>query len=157
MEVVPTQTPYTVLIDYAHTPYGLENVLNCVREITEGKVITVFGCGGDRDKTKRPIMGDIAAKLSDVAVVTSDNPRSEEPDAIIADIVEGIKKHTSKVVVEIDRKKAIAKALSMADEGDMVVLAGKGQETYQILASGKIHFDEREVVAEILSGTAEIG
>lgn len=151
MEVVPTQTPYTVLIDYAHTPDGLENVLNCVREITEGKVITVFGCGGDRDKTKRPIMGDIAARLSDVAVITSDNPRSEDPDAIIADIVDGVKKHVSKVVVESDRKKAIAKALSMAHEGDIVVLAGKGQETYQILASGKIHFDEREVVAEILS------
>lgn len=151
MEVVPTETPYTVLIDYAHTPDGLENVLNCVREITEGKVITVFGCGGDRDKTKRPIMGDIAARLSDVAVITSDNPRSEDPDAIIADIVDGVKKHVSKVVVESDRKKAIAKALSMAREGDIVVLAGKGQETYQILASGKIHFDEREVVAGILS------
>lgn len=157
MEVVPTETPYTVLIDYAHTPDGLENVLNCVREITEGKVITVFGCGGDRDKTKRPIMGEIAAHLSDVAVITSDNPRSEDPDAIIADITDGVKKHISKIVVEPDRKKAIAKALSMANEGDMVVLAGKGQETYQILASGKIHFDEREVVAEILCGTSEVG
>lgn len=156
MEVVPTETPYTVLIDYAHTPDGLENVLGCVREITEGKVITVFGCGGDRDKTKRPIMGDIAARLSDVAVITSDNPRSEDPDAIIADIVEGVKKHISKIVVESDRKKAIAKALSMAHEGDIVVLAGKGQETYQILASGKIHFDEREVVAEILSEASEV-
>ena len=156
MEVVPTDKPYTVLIDYAHTPDGLENVLGCVREITEGKVITVFGCGGDRDKTKRPIMGGIAAKLSDVAVITSDNPRSEDPDAIIADICEGVKKHISKIVVERDRKKAIAKALSMANEGDIVVLAGKGQETYQILASGKIHFDEREVVAEILSGTSEV-
>lgn len=151
MEVVPTETPYTVLIDYAHTPDGLENVLGCVREITEGKVITVFGCGGDRDRTKRPIMGDIAAQLSDVAVVTSDNPRSEDPDAIIDDILEGVKKHISKIVVEPDRRKAIAKALSMAHEGDIVVLAGKGQETYQILADGKIHFDEREVVAEILA------
>ncbi len=151
MEVVPTETPYTVLIDYAHTPDGLENVLGCVREITEGKVITVFGCGGDRDRTKRPIMGDIAAQLSDIAVVTSDNPRSENPDAIIDDILEGVKKHISKIVVEPDRRKAIAKALSMAHEGDIVVLAGKGQETYQILADGKIHFDEREVVAEILA------
>lgn len=151
MEVVPAETPYTVLIDYAHTPDGLENVLGCVREITEGKVITVFGCGGDRDRTKRPIMGDIAAQLSDVAVVTSDNPRSENPDAIIDDILEGVKKHISKIVVEPDRRKAIAKALSMAHEGDIVVLAGKGQETYQILADGKIHFDEREVVAEILA------
>ena len=151
MEVVPADKPYTVLIDYAHTPDGLENVLGCVREITEGKIITVFGCGGDRDKTKRPIMGDIAAKLSDVAVVTSDNPRSEDPDAIISDILEGIGKHSSKVIVEPDRKTAIAKALSIAREGDMVVLAGKGQETYQILSSGKIHFDEREVVADILA------
>ncbi len=151
MEVVPADKPYTVLIDYAHTPDGLENLLGCVREITEGKVITVFGCGGDRDKTKRPIMGNIAAKLSDVAVVTSDNPRSEDPDTIISDILEGIGKHSSKVIVEPDRKTAIAKALSIAREGDMVVLAGKGQETYQILASGKIHFDEREVVADILA------
>ena len=151
MEVVPTDKPYTVLIDYAHTPDGLENVLGCVREITEGKVITVFGCGGDRDSTKRPIMGEIAVRLSDVAVVTSDNPRSEDPDAIISDILEGIKKHSGKFVVEPDRKKAIAKALSIAREGDIVVLAGKGQETYQILASGKIHFDEREVVADILA------
>ncbi|MBO5858609.1 MAG: UDP-N-acetylmuramoyl-L-alanyl-D-glutamate--2,6-diaminopimelate ligase, partial [Clostridia bacterium] len=151
MEVVPADKPYTVLIDYAHTPDGLENVLNCVREITEGKIITVFGCGGDRDSTKRPIMGDIAARLSDVAVVTSDNPRSEDPDAIISDILKGINKHSSKLVVEPDRKTAIAKALSMAREGDTVVLAGKGQETYQILATGKIHFDEREVVADILA------
>lgn len=151
MEVVPADKPYTVLIDYAHTPDGLENVLGCVREITEGRVITVFGCGGDRDRTKRPIMGDIAAKLSDIAIITSDNPRSENPDAIISDILDGVKKHSSKVIVEPDRKKAIAKALSTAREGDIVVLAGKGQETYQILASGKIHFDEREVVAEILA------
>ena len=151
MEVVPADKPYTVLIDYAHTPDGLENVLNCVREITQGRVITVFGCGGDRDSTKRPIMGDIAAKLSDVAVVTSDNPRSEDPDKIIEDILKGIGRHGSKVIVEPDRRAAIAKALSIAREGDTVVLAGKGQETYQILASGKIHFDEREVVADILA------
>ena len=155
MEVVPTETPYTVIIDYAHTPDGLENVLNCVREITEGKVITVFGCGGDRDKTKRPIMGDIAARLSDVAVVTSDNPRSEDPETIIEEIVAGISRRDSKIIVDSDRKSAIAKALETAQRGDVVVLAGKGQETYQILASGKIHFDEREVVAKILSEKAE--
>ncbi len=154
MEVVPTETPYTVIIDYAHTPDGLENVLNCVREITEGRVITVFGCGGDRDKTKRPIMGEIATKLSDVAVVTSDNPRSEDPESIIEDITAGIGKHNSKVIVDSDRKSAIKKALETAKAGDIVILAGKGQETYQILESGKIHFDEREVVAEILSEKA---
>ncbi len=155
MEVVPTDTPYTVIIDYAHTPDGLENVLGCVREITQGKVITVFGCGGDRDKTKRPIMGSIAAKLSDVAVITSDNPRSEDPDAIIRDITEGVGKHISKIIVDPDRTNAIRKALHMAQEGDIVVLAGKGQETYQILASGKIHYDEREIVAKILAENAE--
>lgn len=154
MEVVPADVPYTILIDYAHTPDGLENVLKCVREITEGKVICVFGCGGDRDKTKRPIMGEIAARLSDVAVVTSDNPRSEDPEAIIEDIKVGIGRGGAKLIVDSDRKEAIKKALKIAGAGDIVVLAGKGQETYQILASGKIHFDEREVVAQILSEKA---
>ena len=154
MEVVPTDTPYTVLIDYAHTPDGLENVLSTVREITEGKVIVVFGCGGDRDKTKRPIMGEIAVKMADVAVVTSDNPRSEDPESIIEDITAGISRGNAKVIVDSDRTNAIEKALEAAKEGDIVVLAGKGQETYQILASDKIHFDEREVVAKILSEKA---
>ena len=154
MEIVPADVPYTIIIDYAHTPDGLENVLKCVREITEGKVICLFGCGGDRDKTKRPIMGEIAAALSDVAVITSDNPRSEDPEAIIEDITAGIGKGGAKIIVDSDRKSAIKKALESAGEGDVVVLAGKGQETYQILASGKIHFDEREEVAQILSEKA---
>jgi UDP-N-acetylmuramoyl-L-alanyl-D-glutamate--2,6-diaminopimelate ligase len=154
MEVVPTETDYTVIIDYAHTPDGLENVLNCVREITDGKVISVFGCGGDRDRTKRPIMGEIAARLSDITVITSDNPRSEDPQSIIEDITAGIGKSYAKVIVDSDRKGAIRKALEAAQAGDVVVLAGKGQETYQILASGKIHFDEREEVAQILSEKA---
>lgn len=154
MEIVPAEVPYTIIIDYAHTPDGLENVLKCVREITEGKVICLFGCGGDRDKTKRPIMGEIAAALSDVAVITSDNPRSEDPEAIIEDITAGIGKGGAKIIVDSDRKSAIKKALESAGEGDVVVLAGKGQETYQILASGKIHFDEREEVAQILSEKA---
>ncbi len=154
MEVVPADVPYTILIDYAHTPDGLENVLNCVREITDGKVICLFGCGGDRDKTKRPIMGSIATRLSDIAVVSSDNPRSEDPEEIIKDITAGIGKGGAKVIVESDRRNAIKKALDIASAGDVVVLAGKGQETYQILASGKIHFDEREVVAQILSEKA---
>ncbi len=154
MEIVPADVPYTIIIDYAHTPDGLENVLKCVREITEGKVICLFGCGGDRDKTKRPIMGEIAAALSDVAVITSDNPRSEDPEAIIEDITAGIGKGGAKIIVDSDRKSAIRKALESAGEGDVVILAGKGQETYQILASGKIHFDEREEVAQILSEKA---
>ena len=154
MEVVPADVPYTILIDYAHTPDGLENVLNCVREITDGKVICLFGCGGDRDKTKRPIMGEIAVRLSDVAVITSDNPRSEDPETIIEDITAGVVKGGAKVIVDSDRRGAIKKALDVANAGDVVVLAGKGQETYQILASGKIHFDEREVIAQILSEKA---
>lgn len=155
MEVVPTETPYTVIIDYAHSPDGLENVLSSVREITDGRIICVFGCGGDRDKTKRPIMGKIGAELSDIAVITSDNPRSEDPDGIINDILAGIGKHSSKLIVESDRTKAIGKALDAAREGDVIVLAGKGHETYQILSTGKIHYDEREIVAKLLSERAE--
>ncbi len=151
MEIVPTETPYTVIIDYAHTPDGLQNVIGCVREITNGRVITVFGCGGDRDKTKRPIMGEIATRLSDITVITSDNPRSEDPESIIEDITAGIGRHSSKVIVDSDRTGAIKKALESARDGDIVILAGKGQETYQILASGKIHYDEREIVKKILS------
>lgn len=150
MEVVPTDKPYTIIIDYAHTPDGLENVLTSLREITSGKIISVFGCGGDRDKTKRPIMGEIGTRLSDIAIITSDNPRTEDPDEIIKDILEGITKHRSRVVVEADRTKAIAKAIETAEENDVIVLAGKGHETYQILSTGKIHYDEREIVAELL-------
>lgn len=151
MEVVPTDTPYTVIIDYAHTPDGLENILTALRKTTPGRIIAVFGCGGDRDKTKRPIMGKIGTELADEAVITSDNPRTEDPDAIIADILEGVvKHHNKKIIVEPDRTAAIRKALSDAGEGDVVVLAGKGHETYQILSTGKIHYDEREVVANIL-------
>ena len=150
MEVVQTGTPYTVVIDYAHSPDSLENALRALRETTTGRLITVFGCGGDRDKAKRPVMGRIAAERSDVVVVTSDNPRSEDPDAIIADILEGIPKNRAHVLVQPDRKLAVAQALKKAREGDVVLLAGKGQETYQILATGKIHMDEREIVRELL-------
>ncbi|MDR0532096.1 MAG: UDP-N-acetylmuramoyl-L-alanyl-D-glutamate--2,6-diaminopimelate ligase [Oscillospiraceae bacterium] len=150
MEVVPTGAPYPILIDYAHTPDGLENVLRALKETTAGRIITVFGCGGDRDKTKRPLMGRIAAERSDIAVVTSDNPRSEDPDAIIADILAGMPKNRAQILVQPDRRLAIALALKKAKEGDVVLLAGKGQETYQILATGKIHMDEREIVRECL-------
>ena len=148
MEVVPTNTDYTVIIDYAHSPDGLENVTRALKATTKGRLITVFGCGGDRDRTKRPIMGAIAAEGSDVVVVTSDNPRSEDPDAIIAEILAGIT-DKSKVLVEPDRRQAIALALQEALPGDTVLLAGKGQETYQILATGKIHMDEREIVKQL--------
>jgi len=149
MEVVPTNTPYTVIIDYAHSPDGLENVLAALRETTPGRLITVFGCGGDRDRAKRPVMGKIAAERSDIVIVTSDNPRSEDPEAIIADILEGTPKNKAYIYAQPDRKLAIAKALKKAREGDVVLLAGKGQETYQILATGRIDMDEREIVREL--------
>ena len=154
MEVVPTQTDYTVIIDYAHSPDGLESLLECVNSLSDGRVITVFGCGGDRDKTKRPLMGKIACELSDIAVITSDNPRSEKPESIIDDILAGAEGKAESVVIP-SRREAIAAALGMARAGDVVVLAGKGHETYQILNSGKIHFDEREEVAEYFSNRNE--
>ncbi len=141
--------PYTIILDYAHTPDGLENILETARGFTKSRLISVFGCGGDRDKVKRPQMGKIGVDLSDIAIITSDNPRTEDPSAIIDDIVAGIDKDNY-VVVE-NRKDAIAKAIDIAEPGDVVVIAGKGHEDYQILKTGKIHFDEREVIDEILS------
>lgn len=141
--------PYTLILDYAHTPDGLENILETARGFTKNRLISVFGCGGDRDKVKRPQMGKIGVDLSDIAIITSDNPRTEEPSAIIDDIVAGIDKDNY-IVVE-NRKDAIAKAIDIAESGDVVVIAGKGHEDYQILKTGKIHFDEREVIDEILS------
>ena len=152
VEVVDTDTPYTVIIDYAHSPDGLENVITSLREIAPKRIITVFGCGGDRDKTKRPKMGRIVGELSDVAVVTSDNPRTEDPDAIIQDILAGMQGCKAKCIVITDRTEAIRRALSLAKPDDVVLLAGKGHETYQILKTGKIHYDEREIVADILKG-----
>lgn len=149
-EVVPTDTPYTVLIDYAHTPDGLENILSTVNEFKQARLITVFGCGGDRDRTKRPLMGETAARLSDFVIVTSDNPRTEDPEAILDDIMPGVEKTDCPYVRIANRKEAIAYALSHAEADDVIVLAGKGHETYQILNTGKIHFDEREVVYELL-------
>ncbi len=148
LEVVPTLTPYTVIIDYAHTPDGLENVINAVRGFARGRVITLFGCGGDRDNTKRPIMGEIAQRLSDYVIVTSDNPRTEEPKAIMEQIVAGMK--SGDYICIENRKDAIKYALDFAKEGDVIILCGKGHETYQIFKEGTIHFDEREVVKECL-------
>ena len=148
IEVVPTPTDYTVIIDYAHSPDGLENIILSLREIAKGRVVTLFGCGGDRDKTKRPKMGEIAARLSDFCIVTSDNPRSEKPSDIINDILEGMKTTKTPVKVIENRKEAINWALDNARENDIILLAGKGHETYQILNDGTIHFDEREVVAK---------
>ena len=147
-EVVPTDTDYTVMIDYAHSPGGLENILKTVRGFAEGRVIVVFGCGGDRDAAKRPIMGRVASELADVLVVTSDNPRSEDPQAIIDQILPGITKKKENVYVEPNRPRAIHYALEHARAGDVVVLAGKGHETYQEICGVKHHLDEREVIAE---------
>lgn len=151
VEVVPTDTDYTVLIDYAHTPDGLINILSAMREAAENRVIAVFGCGGDRDKTKRPQMGKIAGDMADIAVVTSDNPRSEDPSAIIEDVLSGMENCKAEIVVRENRTEAIRYALSVAKRGDVVLLAGKGHETYQILNTGKIHYDEREIVRDILN------
>jgi len=150
VEVVPTPgKDYTVLIDYAHTPDGLENVLSSVKDFCKGRLIAVFGCGGDRDPIKRPIMGKIGTDLADYAIITSDNPRTEEPMAIIGDILQGIDGRNNYIVLE-NRIKAIHHAMDIAEKNDIIVLAGKGHETYQEIQGVKHHLDEREVVAAYL-------
>ena len=152
IEVVPTPGPaYTVLIDYAHTPDGLENVLSSVRDFCKGRIISVFGCGGDRDPIKRPIMGHIGVKLADFAVITSDNPRTEVPMAIIEDILKGVEPGDGEYIVVEDRKTAIRYAMDIAKKDDIIVLAGKGHETYQDIGGVKLHLDEREEVAAHLA------
>ena len=151
VEVVPTPgTDYTILIDYAHTPDGLENVLSSVRGFCTGRLISVFGCGGDRDPIKRPIMGEIGARLADVAIITSDNPRTEDPESIIADITPGADRAGKPYEVVVDRIEAIRRAMTIAEKDDIIVLAGKGHETYQESMGVKHHMDEREIVADIL-------
>jgi UDP-N-acetylmuramoyl-L-alanyl-D-glutamate--2,6-diaminopimelate ligase len=145
-EAVDEGQPFAVLVDYAHTPDSLENVLRTARDLAQSRVICVFGCGGDRDRGKRPLMGRIASDLADVAIVTSDNPRSEEPEAIIAEILEG----AGDAEVEPDRREAIARAVAAAGEGDVVVIAGKGHEQGQQFADRTIPFDDREVAREAL-------
>lgn len=151
IEVVHIPTPYTVIIDYAHTPDGLVNIISAVKGFARKRVITVFGCGGNRDSSKRPKMGKIAEDLSDIVVVTSDNPRCEAPGDIINDILSGMQK-TNHVVVE-NRKEAIRHAMQIAEENDIIILAGKGHETYQEIDHVKHDFDERTVVKEILAET----
>lgn len=152
-QLVEAGQPYTVIVDYAHTPDGLENVLNTARSITKGKLWVVFGCGGDRDNKKRPIMGALSLKLADNIVVTSDNPRTEDPELIIDEIFTALKnipqgKHVTRVS---DRKQAIEYALAKADVDDVILIAGKGHENYQILKDRTIHFDDREVVMQYWS------
>jgi UDP-N-acetylmuramoyl-L-alanyl-D-glutamate--2,6-diaminopimelate ligase len=146
-EAVDEGQPFTVLVDYAHTPDSLENVLRTARDLAHNRLICVFGCGGDRDRGKRPLMGRIASELADLAIVTSDNPRSEEPEAIIGEIVAGAE---ADVDVEPDRRDAIARAIETAREGDVVVIAGKGHEQGQQFADATVPFDDRDVAREAL-------
>ena len=159
-------------MDYSHKPDALENAISALRKLTTRRLITVFGCGGDRDRTKRPVMGEIAARLSDLTVVTSDNPRSEDPLKIIDQVEAGVRQvcthrlengelssawQGNAYLVEPDRWAAIAAAIHAAREGDAVLIAGKGHETYQILADRTIHFDDREVAREILASMDNAG
>ncbi len=150
LSLQPSSEGLTVIVDYAHTPDGLENLLKAVRPLVQGRLICVFGCGGDRDRTKRPKMGKIAADWSDWVVVTSDNPRTEDPHQILEDILAGFDPTTVSTLVEVDRRTAIQTAIAEAHPHDTVVIAGKGHEDYQILGTTKIHFDDREVAREAL-------
>ena len=155
LEPLPTGgRNFTVLLDYAHTPDALENILTTARGFAKGRIVTLFGCGGDRDHAKRPIMGEIAGRFSDFLVVTSDNPRTEDPMAIIEAVLEGVHKSGCPHIVVENRYEAIRYALEHAEPEDVIILAGKGHENYQEVGGGKRHFDEKEIVAELL-GTNE--
>jgi UDP-N-acetylmuramoyl-L-alanyl-D-glutamate--2,6-diaminopimelate ligase len=149
-ELISSGQPFRVIVDYAHTDDALDKVLKSAREITSGRVILVFGCGGDRDRSKRPVMGEVAARRSDYAIVTSDNPRSEEPLAIIHEVEEGLKRAGGSYTVKVDRREAIRAALHTATVGDTVVIAGKGHETYQTIGTTSYPFDDRVVTRELL-------
>lgn len=150
LEIVPTGRDFSVVIDYSHKPDALEKVLKTLKPVTRGRLIALFGCGGDRDKLKRPIMGCIAADNADLVVVTSDNPRTEDPDEIIREIVAGMKDKRTPTKVICDRREAIAWAIDNAAPGDVLLLAGKGHEDYQVVGHEKHHMDEREIVADCL-------
>ena len=138
------------MIDYAHSPESLQNILSAVKSYTRGKVISVFGCGGDRDTTKRPIMGQISANIADFTIITSDKPRTEKPEEIVKQIEEGAKKTKGKYICLVDRTEAIKYAINMATKTDIIVLAGKGHETYQEINGVKNHYDEREIIKEVI-------
>lgn len=151
LEVVPTGRDFTVIIDYAHKPYALENIIGTFKENARGRVVTLFGCGGDRDAAKRSLMGEIAVRLSDFVIVTTDNPRTESPQKIISDILEGVKGTKTPYIVIENRREAIGWAIKNAQPDDIIILAGKGHETYQIIGKEKYHFDEREIVRDFLN------
>ena len=149
-ERIETGRDFTVICDYAHSPDGLKNILESIRRYKKGRLVTVFGCGGDRDRSKRPLMGEAAAAGSDFLIVTSDNPRTEDPDTIINDIMVGIQRYSTPYQKITNRKEAIFYAIEHAQTNDVILLAGKGHEDYQVLGTRKIHFDEREIVSEAL-------
>ena len=149
-EKIDEGQPFLVVVDYAHTDDALRHVLQAARELTRGRLIVVFGCGGERDRTKRPIMGEVAGRMSDLAVLTSDNPRSEDPILIMNDVLVGLQRTGMPYIIEVDRETAIRKALAEAHEGDVVVIAGKGHESYQILKDRTVPFDDRRVARQIL-------
>ena len=149
-EMVPNSKELPIMIDYAHSPESLQNILSAVKSYTRGRVISVFGCGGDRDKSKRPIMGEISGRIADFTFVTSDNPRTENPEEIVKEIEEGIKKTKGKYKVVVDRTEAIREAINMANKLDIIVLAGKGHEPYQEINGKKLPYDERIIVKEII-------
>ena len=149
-ELVDNKKGLTIMIDYAHSPESLQSILNAVKSYTRGKVISVFGCGGDRDKGKRPIMGQISGNIADFTIVTSDNPRTEKPEDIVADIEVGCKKSKGNYTVIVNRTEAIKYAINMATKNDIIVLAGKGHETYQEINGEKRHYDEREIIKEVI-------
>ena len=152
-ELVNNKKDLTIMIDYAHSPESLESILNAVKSYTRGRVISLFGCGGDRDASKRPIMGEISGRVADFTIITSDNPRTEDPEKIVEQIEEGIKKTKGKYTVVVDRIEAIKTAIKMADKKDIIVLAGKGHEPYQEINGVKYPFDERIIVNSIINGT----
>lgn len=151
-ELVPNQKELTIMIDYAHSPESLESILKAVKTYTKGKVISVFGCGGDRDTGKRPIMGEISGKIADFTIITSDNPRTENPEEIVKEIEKGIKRTKGQYIVLVDRIDAIKKAINMASKNDIIILAGKGHEPYQEINGVKHPFDERIIVNDIING-----
>jgi len=153
LERVDVGQAFTVVVDYAHTPDSLEKAIGAMKSVTPGRVIVVFGCGGDRDPDKRPLMGAAAARGADISIVTSDNPRSEDPVGIILQIEDGMRPLGASYEVQVDRRRAIARALSLAQPGDCVLVAGKGHEDYQIFADRTVHFDDREVVREELGAS----
>jgi len=150
LETIHEVRSFSVIVDYAHTPDALENVLNTIRNFTEGRVITVFGCGGDRDMKKRPLMGEVAGRLSDFSIITSDNPRSEDPYSIINMIEQGMTKTQTEYLVIENRREAIREAMKLAKPNDVILIAGKGHETTQTVGHVTMHFDDREIVRDLV-------